>query len=352
MQSNAYQTNPSTIGSSSNLGHSMKRSIVKIKEMTQEEFYHKRLSKLKQILNHRGYDLNIVLTEDELIAVLDSMGTEPFDREIASQLFEQIPVSEDPNHPNERFYVLQDFIDTHIKAEYLLLLQADETEGEINQINSQIAYTREELRTQSQNPLAKGTTDSLLVEIFEAACDDPEYQPELGARFSVIVLFDRYKYETEEAAVEDSPFFLSFNRDFHLKVRNPQESIKILLRDFHKYSTEPDYKELKCTLTLDRFEDQQLHEDWFHLYDQNNNLTPFKIHAAIQWKYEKVSIPEGTLETLMELQGKLNENKQSIESSLKALVRPFVKANAALKRGDSNRGLKNTNSGSNAFLSK
>lgn len=350
MQSKTYPTSQSNVGSSSNLGQSMKRSIVKIKEMTQQEFYVKRLSKVQQIFSQKGYNLNLVLSEEELIGILDTIGNEPFDREIAAQLLEQVPVSEDPNHPGERFYVLQDFIDTHIKAEYLLLLQADETESEIQQINSQVAYTREELRAQSQNSVVKGSTNSLYVEIFEAACDDQGYQPDFGSRFSVIVLFDRYKYETDEAVVEESPFFLTFNRDFHLKVKNPQESIKILLRDFHRYSTEPDYRELKCTLTLDRFEDQQLHEDWFYLYDQNNNLTPFKIHATIQWKYERTAIPEGTLETLTELQAKLNENKQSIESSLKALVRPFVKANAALKRGDSNRGLKNTNSGSNAAL--
>ena len=329
MNSRLYSYNPSY----SNLSQSMKRSIVKVREMSQQEFYNKRFSKMRDILLQRGLELNLVLSEEELLNFLDSLANEQFDRELAQQLFEQIPATGNPNYPDHKFYALQDFIDTHIKAEYLLLLQADETENELARCTSQIDYLGHQLQAQfATNPAAKSDVNSLQIMIYEVVSDDLEYSAPKGSTYSVLVVFNRYKYETDELALSHKEFFLPFNRDFNLKVTDSQESIKILLRDFKQYSSDPNYKDLKCTLTLDRFEDQQVHDEYYYLYDQNNNLTPFKVHAAIQWKHTETNAQQETLETLLDLQGKLADNKESIEASLKALVRPFAKASGSLKK--------------------
>jgi len=329
MQSRVY----SQVASYSNLNQSMKRSIIKVREMSQQEFYNKRFAKMREIFVQRGLDLNLVLPEEDILGFLDSLANEQFDREIAAQLLEQIPATGNPNYPDHKFYAIQDFIDTHIKAEYLLLLQADETENELVRCNAQIDYLGHQLQAQyASNPAAKTDVNSLQIEIFEVVSDDQGYTAPKGSTYSVLVVFDRYKYETEELALSHNEFFLPFNRDFHLKVTDSQESIKILLRDFKKYSSDPNYKDLKCTLTLDRFEDQQVHDDYFFLYDQNNNLTPLKVHASIQWKHTETNAQQETLETLIDLQGKLVDNKESIEASLKALVRPFAKASVSAKK--------------------
>lgn len=327
-----YASNPTLPGSSNNLSQSLKKSVVKVKEMTQNEFYMKRLSKMQDILHQKGYDLNIVLSEEELINLVDSLGKEPFDREIAAQLFEKIPVSENPQNPQERFYALQDFVDTHIKAEYLLILQAEETENELNKVYAQIDAIKQELHMLEHDPLALENSNSLKVEIFEVICEDPNYIVPQGGSFSALVVFNNYKYETDEEIAQGEELNLKFNRAFHLKVNNPQETIKILLRDYQSYANDPNYKDLKCTLTLDRFEDQEDHNEWFNLYDQNNKPTKFKVHAAIHWQFAKASIHQETLKTLVELEDKLNENKDNIELSLKALVQPFAKASATLKK--------------------
>lgn len=328
--------NPSaytSVGSSQSARRqSLRNSIVKVKEMPQQDFYTKRLSKIKDIFQKTGHDINAVLCETDLLELLDSFGKAPFDRDVALQLFERIPFTQDPGHPGERFYSLQDFVDTHITAEYLLLMQADETESELNKVNHQLQHIKGTWNSQQSDPYAAEELNSLQVDIEEIACDDPHYTPAKGNPFSVIVVFNQYKYETDEVEANGQDFNLHFHRSFHLKVKNPQETIKILLRDFDQYSSNPEYRELKCTLLLDRFEDQEVHNEWFYLYDSENRVTKFKVHAKIQWQYSNSSVYQEAVHTLNEVQVKLLDNKEAIESSLKALVRPFLKAAASPNR--------------------
>lgn len=332
MQSQIRNT-PSGPGSLNNLSQSMKKSIGKVKQMTQQDFYLKRYNKIREILSHYGVDVNLVLPEEDLLNLLDSLGKATFDREIAAQLLERMPISQNPNYPSKKFYGLQDFIDTHIKAEYLLLLQLDETENELNSIYPQITQLKNQVQIIAKDPIATEGSNSLQVDIDGVTSDDPNFRPEKGSVYSVIVVFDRYKYETDEVRTDGKGFNLAFNRTFHLKATSPQETIKILLRDFKRYSSgDPTYTDLKCTLTLEKFEDQEIHSEWFYLYDQYNNLTKFKVHATIHWQLNNLSTQEEMLNTLVALEEKLNENKESIDISLKALVYPFAKANAFLKK--------------------
>ena len=328
--------------SSENLSHTLKKSIGKVKETSYDDFYRKRLSKISEIFQFKGYDLTSVLSQDELMELMDTIGKEPFDRDISGQLFEQVPISNDLPTSNQPLYTINDFADTHIKAEYLMILQAEETESELNKVYQQIDRVKGELHAIHNDPKPEEGYNSLLVDILEAGCDDENYRPENGQTFSVLVIYDYYKYETDEVPAKDSELNLKFHRTLHLKVKSPQETIRILLRDFKKYRGDQNYKDLKCTLTLDRFEDQLYHDEWFYLYDQNNQITNFRVRAAIQWQYRDAATYEEALRVLVELEEKLNENKETIEACLRALVRPFANASVAMKKKTSNsRNVKN-----------
>ena len=74
------------------------------------------------------------------------------------------------------------------------------------------------------------------VKVIEAVCDDDNFRINPGTSFSVIVLCDNYKYETEEVVCETELFNPEFNHTFHIKITGPDDKVKVILRDNTRFA--------------------------------------------------------------------------------------------------------------------
>lgn len=111
-----------------------RKSVRRIKEMSQKEFYNQRVSKIKSYLEISKIDLNGFIPERELLKFLDNLSSEPFDREIAKQLFDKMPCQPSPHNPLDKIFNVHDFVEAYIKAEFLLLVLAEEIETDLDRV--------------------------------------------------------------------------------------------------------------------------------------------------------------------------------------------------------------------------
>lgn len=116
--------------------------------MSQKDFYNKRITKIKEYLQIANIDLNGFISERDLLKFLDSLSSEPFDREIAKQLFDKISSHPSPHNPMDRIFNAHDFVEAHIKAEFLLLILAEEVENDLDRIYEQIETMKQAARQQ------------------------------------------------------------------------------------------------------------------------------------------------------------------------------------------------------------
>ena len=288
--------------------------------MNLKEFYEKRIFKIKELFKSRHLTLDQYLTKDDLLHFLDNLGGKLYSREVTEQLLEKITAYPNPSKPNQLMYSLQDFVDTHIKAEYLLLLQIEDTNAELEQVAAEI----EELQKQYEKSKNIEEPSSLQITIVEAYTDDEDFRVKPGTGFSVIVLCDNYKYETEEFILQDEYFEPYWDHTFHIRVSGPEQKIRILLRDNRRFATEDNYKDLRCTITLESYQDNKEHDTVFELYDANGNPTKMKIRATVTCTFPKKNDLEENLRELLALEKELNENKIKTENSLRELVHPFA----------------------------
>jgi len=314
----------------------LRKSLRNIKEKSHQDFYNNRINKTKNIFMQYGYAPEALLTESELFELLDMLGKGPFNREVAAQLFEKIPKQESSGSV-EGVLRLQDFIDTHIKAEYLLLLQADEIEGELDELDLKIEALKDEYEEAIKTNEAAIETNSLQIDIVEAVCDEESYEPEMGSVFSVLLVVDKYKYETDEAIIETPKFNPKFKRSFHIRLNDLEELIKIRLRDQIRFGEDENYSDLTCTINLNSYRDQIKHVTWLTLYNAFGQPTKFKVHAVIQWHFSKLAHYEDKLLELEQIEGKLLAEKEHVRQSLKGLVDPFAHALHMIKKNSSDK---------------
>ena len=337
---NPSSLNVKTLGptvSSSSVDDPLRKSLRKIKEKSHQDFYNNRIAKAKNIFMQQGYSLEAPVTESEILELLDTLGKRPFDREVAAQLFEKIPMQENEEDEGEQTFCLQEFIDTHIKAEYLLLLQADEIEGELNEVDAKIEALKEEYEKAVKRNEVVIETNSLQVDIVEVVCDEERYEPEVGSVFSVLLVVDNYKYETEGALIETAKFNPKFNRSFHIRLQSPEELVKILLRDQYRFSEDENYSDLSCTINLGSYRDQVKHVTWLTLYNKFGQSTKFKVNVVIQWQFSKIAHYEDKLIELEQVEERLIGEKEHVRLSLKELVAPFAHALQVIKRSSSDK---------------
>ena len=313
----------------------LRKSLRSIKKKSHQDFYNNRIAKAKNIFLQHGYTVEAQITESELLELLDTLGKRPFDREVAAQLFEKIPMQGNEEDEDDRTFLLQDFIETHIKAEYLLLLQADEIEGELDEVDVKIEALKEEYEKAVKNNEAVIETNSLQVDIVEVVCDEERYEPEVGSMFSVLLVVDNYKYETEGVVIETAKFNPKFNRSFHIRLQSPEELVKIRLRDQIRYSEDENYSDLSCTINLGSYRDQIKHVTWLTLYNHLGQPTKLKVNVVIQWQFSKIAHYEDKLIELEQVEERLVGEKEHVRLSLKGLVAPFAHALQAIKRSSS-----------------
>jgi len=315
-------------------GSSNKKPLNKTKENYHQEFYYSRFMKLTSIFINEGHKLDSHISEDGLLTILDSLGKEMFDREIAEHLFEKIPFEEDSHASDERYFVLKDFIETYIKAEYLLILQEQEIKAELSEIYQQIETIKTEYKTTLQDSELSNQTNCLQIDVIEAVCDEDLYEAEIGSSFNVVLIIDGYKYETEEITIETTNFNPIFNRSFHLRLKNPDEKLQILLRDQSRYVNDPSYSDLKCTISLGNYKDQVSHVTWLEMYNFMGEPTRFKVNLVIQWQPSKIAHYEEKLDELGVLEEKARNEKEFVEESLKVLGRIYDYNSSIFRNGD------------------
>ena len=323
--SQSQTSSQSHLTNSSPSGRPSKKSIKNVREKSHQDFYQNRITKLTNIFKNEGYMLDALVTQEELLNILDTMGKEPFNREIASQLLEKVP-------KKAKNFVLQEFVETHIKAEYLLLMQAEEIETELNQTYEEI----ENINKTHKTALNANDTNTLRIDMIEAICDEPQYEAEIGSVFSIILIAGGFKYESEEVVIEEKKFNPIFNHSFHLRLDNPDEKIEILLRDQKRYTSDPNYNDLKCTIGLSSYKDQLKHVTWLDLYNFYRQPTKFKVHFDVQWQFSKQGFLEEKIAEIQQLQEKLKDEKEYIETSLRTLVHPFATVTTAMKNRNLN----------------
>mmetsp|Transcript_22162 Transcript_22162/g.18976 ORF Transcript_22162/g.18976 Transcript_22162/m.18976 type:complete len:145 (+) Transcript_22162:47-481(+) len=124
--------------------NNLRKSVRRIKDMSQKDFYNKRVARIKEYLAIANIDLNGFISERDLLKFLDQLSPEPFDREIAKQLLDKISSHPSPNNQLDRVFNAHDFVEAHIKAEYLLLILAEEVENDLDRIYEQIQTLEEQ----------------------------------------------------------------------------------------------------------------------------------------------------------------------------------------------------------------
>ena len=336
------QLRPSTkTTGSGSPSHTLKKSRRNLREKSHQEFYNNRISKLTNIFSQQGYTLDQLVTEEEILKVLDSIGKEQYNRELATQLFEKIPSQGGARSSEKRKFVLQDFVDTHIKAEYFLLLHAEEVEDELEEIYNKVAIAKDELQAALNRPEEAVQTDSLRIDVVEVVCEDREYEADIGSVFSVILVVGDYKYETQEVVIEDTVFNPQFDWNFHFKLKDPDTTtVKVFLRDQKRHGRDENYSDLKCTFDLKNFMNKTTYDTYMALCNHFDQQTQFKVHLVLKWPPTRVETCENKIIEYQEKEQKVLEEKEYIENSIKKLVHPFACAAAALKAKKSSIGVR------------
>lgn len=326
------QLRPSTKTSSGSPSHNLKKSRRNLREKSHQEFYNNRVSKLTNIFSQQGFALDQLVTEEEILKALDSIGKEQYNRELATQLFEKIPSQGNARGSEKRKFLLQDFVDTHIKAEYFLLLHAEEVEDELEEIYNKVAIAKDELQDALNRPQEPVQTDSLRIDVVEVVCEDKEYEADIGSIFSVILVVGDYKYETQEVMIEDAFFNPQFDWNFHFKVKDPDATtVKVFLRDQKRHGHDENYSDLKCVFDLKNFMQKTTYDTYMALCNHFDQQTQFKVHVVLKWPPTRAETCENKINEYQEKEQKFLEEKEYIENSIKKLVHPFALAAAALK---------------------
>jgi hypothetical protein len=301
------------------------RSPIKRAALTNEtEFYNKRIPKIQALFAQNQISLDEYLPEREILGFLDYLGDNEFDRDVAAQLFEKLPSYPDQANPSDPLYNVQEFVETHIKAEYLLLQQVNEIEGELQKTYAEIDVIKRQYDDQMAGRSASGESN-LNLDVLEAVCEDERFTARKGDKYTVVLISKPYKYETDEVACGSAKFNLSFNYQFHIRLAGDQDHCVLLLRNNDARARDANYNDLTCELSLEHLAATPNNETvWFTCNDVAGNPTAFKVSARVECSISKFSFLEDHLKNLLQLEQQLNESKENVEQTLRALVHPFV----------------------------
>lgn len=302
----------------------------KQQQPSKEDFFETRFNSLTNLFQDMNVKLTDFLPERDLLQLLDSLCVREFDREIARGLFAKIPKQMNPQKSYEKVIQVQDFIDTFIKAEYLLLMKSEEIEKKLADVSEQIEalnHQLEILKTKGGNVLApiEGEEFNLNLEIVEVVSDDLEKKVPQYGRYTGVVKFDGYKYETLEVTNEGSEFNPVFEHTFHLKIPSLQDKFVLCLRKYEDPKRRAIFQESQAKFSFD-LADQIRNEAWVELYDEQRRYTKEKMHVILELQTENtegLNYFNDKLEKLEAFEEELLSEKDVIQSSLRDLVEPF-----------------------------
>lgn len=305
--------------------------IVEDSGLSEEEFYESRIQAITDLVANKKLTLESIVTQDRVLNILDDIGGTPFDREIADQLFEKIP-QDQLKYVNDRVqFKLRAFVETYIKAEYLLILQIRDTHRELVQTNQEIKQAQEQLDDALRNEILNvnnlSINSSLYINVVEAITDSNTFRPASGSSYTVMAVCNKYKYESDDTdkLTQNFEFNPRFNYDFHIKMETGDEKIILMLRENnYKNLANPVLRSWKATFGLQTYLDQTEHETWLKLYDEKNNYAKLQLHCVIQFRFSDAKFFQDTIKSLQEVKDKLVENKAILERSLLNLVDPFI----------------------------
>ena len=304
--------------------------IVEDGSLSEEEFYQSRIQAISDIVSGKYLTLQSEVSQFDILNIMDSIGNNQFDRDIAEQLFEKIPQANVRYEGETPYFTLKDFVDTYIKAEYLLILQIKETHQEILNANDDLKISQESLENALKNEVLNqnnlSINSSLNINVIEAIADSKEFLTNPNSSYTAIAICNKYKYESEQVIVSsDAIFNPTFNHDFHIKMETGDEKVNLCLREIdNKAKGNPILKTWKATFAVQTYFDQVEHELWLKLYDEKNNYAKIQLHCIVQFRFSDAKYYQDSLNSLTEIRDKLFENKSIFESSLLNLVAPFI----------------------------
>ena len=307
--------------------------IVEDGSLSEEEFYQSRIQAISEIVSGQSLTLENEVSQLDILSIMDSIGNNQFDRDIAEQLFEKIPQARIRYEGDTMYFTLKDFVDTYIKAEYLLILQIKETHQEILKVNDDLKISQENLENALKNEVLNQNSlsinSSLNINVVEAISDSKAFIINPNASYAAIAICNKYKYESEPVSVSksgsDGIFNPKFDHDFHIKMETGDEKVILCLREIdNKAKGNPILNTWKATFTVQTYFDQVEHESWLKLYDEKNNYAKVQLHCTIQFRFSDAKYYQDSLKGLTEIRDKLFENKSIFESSLLNLVAPFI----------------------------
>lgn len=300
---------------------------------SKQEFFEIRYEMLSSAFAEMNVDMNDYLAEKELLRLLDSRCEFRFDRDIAHGLFSKIPKEEDFQILDQSIIEVQAFVHTFIKAEYLLLLKADEVERRLKRISKQKHSLRQQMlachpeNSSESKILPEGREHNLNLEIIEIISEDfsRKYSPD--SRYTAVIRYNGYKYETMEVVNDGLEFNPRFDYTFHLKLHHLRDKVMLSYRNYGTDQRGVMFEESTATLEFNKsMVDKERREIWVDLYDEHQALTQEKMRVALQLKTDnspKVQYLNEELEQLRKLEKELLAEKKLISSSMKDLLEPF-----------------------------
>lgn len=309
---------------------SIPRKSEKTKKSPKEEFFDTRYLSLSNLFLEMNINMTDFIPEKDLLQLLDNLCVREFDREVARGLFSKIPKQMNPNKSNERVIEVQDFIYTFIKAEYLLVMKAEEAEHKLAEVAEQIEALNQHiniLKTKGGNIRAPidGDEYHLNLEIVEVVSDDLDKKYPPNGRYTALVKYNGYKYETLEVTNEGLEFNPRFEHTFHLKIPSLQDKFVLSFRKYEDPKQRMSYVEYSAKFSFD-LADQIRNEAWVELYDEQRRYTKEKMHIVLELQTENTEGIEYFLEKLEQLQTyeeELIAERELIYTSLRDLVEPF-----------------------------
>ena len=317
--------------------------IIEDGALSEEEFYQSRIQAISEMISGKNLTLESEVSQLDILNILDNIGNNQFDRDIAEQLFEKIPQEGVKYEGETMYFELKDFIDTYIKAEYLLILQIKETHQEILKVNDELKISQESLdnalKNEVLNQYSLSINSSLNINVIEAISDSKGFVVNPNCSYTATAICNKYKYESDPISASSSMtsninsdyngdtslFNPKFDYDFHIKIETGDEKVILCLRETdNKAKGNPILKTLKTTFGVQSYLDQVEHESWLKLYDEKNNYAKVQLHCIIQFRFSDAKYYQDSLKSSTEIRDKLFENKSILESSLLNLVAPFI----------------------------
>lgn len=292
---------------------------------SKEEFFETRYQNLSALFQEMGINMTDYLSERDFLQLLDSLTARQFDREIARGLFSKIPKQDNPQKPYEKVLEVEAFVHTFIKAEYLLLIKADQIEQKLEDVAGQIDAIGYHIEAMRNSGNVDGRENTLNLEIAEVVSDDFDRKDPPNTRYTAVVKYEGYKYETAEVTNEGPSFNPNFEHTFHLRIKNLKDKFVVCLRKYDDSSNRMAYKETTAKFSFD-LADTNRNEAWIELFDENRNYTKEKMHLVVELEPIEENVSDDIYEKLEKLQiihEDLLDERDLIFKSLADLVEPF-----------------------------